>query len=87
MEEVRRSRSWRAGLVAIGLIAAGACGAVVRSPGEQLLVSKCGACHPRPGPERFDRAGWEEVLERHRERVPLDDAQRGVILDWLGSTK
>ncbi|MBI5503065.1 MAG: hypothetical protein HY907_22660 [Deltaproteobacteria bacterium] len=85
MTEGRRRTLCGFGLLAALLAGAWSCGAVMRSPGEQLLVSKCGACHPRPERERFDRAGWEEVLERHRERVPLDEAQRRDVLEWLGS--
>jgi len=58
-----------------------------RSPGEQLHLSKCGACHVRPEPGRFDRAGWEAVLEGHRTRFPLEGADRRALVDFLAADR
>ncbi len=62
-----------------------ACGAAQRPTGERLNLSKCGACHPRSAPGRFDRTAWEAILESHRSRVPLDEAQRRDLLDYLSA--
>ena len=67
-------------------IGAGACATVsapARSQGEVLHGAKCGACHLRPQPSRFDAKGWEQVLDRHHTRVPLTDEQRRQLLHYL----
>ena len=71
---------------ALALLAAllvGSCLAVRFAPGERLFRSKCGACHLRPERRRFDRSGWEGVLDSHRRRFPLTAAERKQLLRWL----
>lgn len=71
-------------LVLAALLACGA--ALPRGPGESLHVAKCGACHLRPAPERFDATGWARLLDEHRERVPLEPSERADLLAWLSGT-
>jgi len=56
---------------------------VPQSPGEKIYLSKCGACHIRPGGDEFHREGWKKVLDKHRNRVPLKPEQRRTLLDFL----
>ena len=70
--------------VALALLLGTACGsAPPRARGEQLHLAKCSACHLRPERGRFDRAGWVVVLERHRSRFPLSDADRSALVEFL----
>ena len=55
----------------------------VYGPGESIYRSKCGACHPKRDPKSFDRAGWDKVLDKHKDRVPLDPKQRADLLNFL----
>lgn len=41
----------------------------------------------RPERGRFTRAGWLKVLERHRTRFPLSDADRSALADFLASDR
>ncbi len=61
----------------------GACSRPPLAAGERLRRSKCSACHVPPEPRRYDRSGWEDVLDLHRERVPLSAGQRALLLDHL----
>ncbi len=73
--------------LAAGSIVAVACGAAVQRPrpfGATLHLAKCGSCHARPEPGRFDEAGWATVLTRHRRRAPMSDADRSALLEFLG---
>ncbi len=45
--------------------------------------SECTGCHPLPAPGHLDRAGWEQILPLHRERVELSDAEWADLLDML----
>lgn len=81
---VRGARAWLGALAGLGLLLGGCMGGgPPRSRGEQLHLSKCGACHLRPERGRFDRAGWQTVLERHKTRFPLSDADRAQLVDFL----
>src|SRR5581483_3568552 len=51
--------------------------------GEVVWLDRCGTCHQRPDPERFDRAGWVATMTRHRRRARLTDAQWTQLLDFL----
>ena len=71
-------------LTAAILVACGAQRPQVRSPGQSLVLSKCGACHLRPEPGTLDREFLAEILTvGHRSRVPMSDVQRGALLDYL----
>ncbi|MBI5526581.1 MAG: hypothetical protein HY897_09615 [Deltaproteobacteria bacterium] len=60
-----------------------ACATVPRVPGEPLYLSKCGACHQRPGRGSFDASGWREVLEGHQSRFPLTKEEMALLSEFL----
>lgn len=66
-------------------VAAAACGHTPppRSPGHQLALSKCGACHLRPEPGTIERASLATTLERHASRAPMSEGERHALLDYL----
>ncbi len=69
----------------LGLALAAACATTALTalgPGAKLVRSKCGGCHLAPEPGR-SRQDWSRVLGQHRERVPLDDAEREAIIAHL----
>jgi cytochrome c5 len=72
------------GGLALGCATAGAGGAPAGAPGRAAFRAKCGACHARPDPRGRDRAGWDAVLTRHRDRLPLDEAGWRELHDYLG---
>jgi hypothetical protein len=70
------------------LILAGACATTTRlTPGERLVRNKCGACHMRPAPGDRPRANVARVLEEHRRRFTLTDAQTRQILNQLAPAR
>lgn len=73
------------GMVAVVGPSIGSCVAVVWTPSQRLFRSKCGACHRRPARTRFDRAGWERVLNKHSRRFTLTPQDKKQLLDWLSS--
>ncbi len=94
MSKVKREPpSKRLMAVTAGIIAAAffGCAAATtgapESPGEKILVSKCGACHIRPDRDEFGREGWEKVLDKHENRVPLKSQQRRNLLEFLSGSE
>lgn len=57
--------------------------------GQGVLQASCGGCHGQPviTRKRADRAGWEEILRRHRteERVKLSSEQAEALLAYLAA--
>jgi len=52
-----------------------------KTPGDRLARSKCGACHLRPERHTRSHAEWVRILDEHRERFPLSDAERPLLAD------
>ena len=69
-------------LLAVGLILA-ACAMAVMAPPEQRFRAKCASCHEPPRPGTRDRAGWEQVLDRHARRLTLTAEDRRLLLEHL----
>lgn len=56
--------------------------------GREMIVNDCTACHTFVPivMQQFDRAGWEGLLDRHRNRVDhLDDDQVATLHDYLAA--
>jgi len=73
------------GLLAVVGASIGSCVAVAWTPGQRVFRSKCGACHPRPDRTKFDRAGWDRVLDSHGRRFTISPQDRRQLMKWLTS--
>lgn len=73
-----------AGLAVVVAVAlAGACATTRLTPGQQLVRSKCGACHARPAPGDRPRGAMARILNDHRRRITLSEEQVRGLLEHL----
>jgi len=55
--------------------------------GREIYVSKCGSCHTLRLPEKFNREGWKDALEKMQPKAKITDEDRNLILDYLSKGK
>jgi len=79
-----------AAIAAVGVMAAAGCSGSARKAGvakpESLLDTRCAECHEltRVMKARFDRAGWEKVVDQMVKRgARLNVDERQVLIDYL----
>ncbi len=67
----------------LALLFAGCSPPVKLSREAALVRSKCGACHPRPGPDDETAAAWKKVKGWHQEKLGLSNEEGDQIHDHL----
>jgi len=57
------------------------------TPGEKLFRANCRACHTLPRAGSRSRAEWQTLLDKHKERMQLQEEQATAIIDYLQKTE
>ena len=64
------------------------CGSMLKkgtplSEKDRLFRSKCSVCHRLPDPKSRNSDQWLQILDRHKNRIRLNEAELGIIRNYL----